>query len=221
MNWYKTGKSYEVRKPVNIPDRPAENWISFEEQGFYWGHEFELVPINKIRHEVWNQSRFESALEGLREGKQLPAVKLSYDEDQDIYEISDGNHRVAASKEMGYDEVPAIVGKRIYEAPSRPLEDDIWVEVMSTEGLRVLQQLRSFGYSEFNNFDIAYDKTFSYGYRFLISHTGEWEEEPLMISRNGEDRVANMNFEGETFESRGNIEQIVGDLRVFLGKFFI
>jgi len=220
MNWYRLAKSYELREPTRIPSNPAQSWLDFQEDGYYWGYVLELVPIDKIKFEVWSKQRLDSALEGLKDGKALPAVNLVYVEDRGVYEVSDGNHRVAASKEVGYDEVPAVVGKKIYEAPEKPPEDDIMLELMSKEGLAQLSVLKDFGYSSLENFDIVYEDTFSDGYKMLISHSGEWEEEPLFIKIDNGGRIARMNFNGESFESSGTIDNVINDLKSFLSRVF-
>lgn len=222
MNWYKTAQAtYEVRD-VHLRSKPAEQWLQFQEDGFYYGDEFEKVPIDKIEYDPWSKSRFEHALEGLNEGKKMPPVSLYYDEEQDIYLVSDGNHRVAASKQKGYTHVPAVVSKKIFKEPPKPPDEEIMYEKISHENLARFNEIKNFGYG-LNKFDAVLDTTTPTGYRWLISHTGQWEEAPLTIEIDPNDpssRIAKLDFEGQHFESRGPIEQVINDLKAFLRRVF-
>ncbi len=82
----------------------------------------QIVPLNCIvgsvgryqdfdsrfrpKHHITNQ-RYEGIKNALREGRRLPPVKLYQIKDE--YYVLDGNHRIAAAKELGHSEVEASI----------------------------------------------------------------------------------------------------------------
>lgn len=61
---------------------------------------------------VWNQLRYEDNKKKLEQTGKMPPVFLEYDDSKDRYKISDGIHRVNAAKDLGYQNVPAIVARK-------------------------------------------------------------------------------------------------------------
>ncbi|MFH1154030.1 MAG: Lrp/AsnC ligand binding domain-containing protein [Pseudomonadota bacterium] len=61
---------------------------------------------NRFRFKVPSE-RFKSIMEAMKEGHPLPPVKLYQIKDE--YYVLDGNHRVAAAKQLGHDEILATI----------------------------------------------------------------------------------------------------------------
>ena len=99
---------------VRFPD-PADQWADWLTRGRYTKVTYEAVPIAKVRHGKWSEDRYERALAHMMAGRRLDPVSLA--KVGGAYEVADGNHRVAASAEMGYTHVPALVHEEMAEAP--------------------------------------------------------------------------------------------------------
>jgi len=124
---------------------------------------------------------------------------------------------------MGYSHVPAIVGQKFYDLPEKPPQEEIMHEILSNESLQVISQLKQFEYQNLKNFDVVWSETTPDHYTWLISHTGLWEEQPFTVKvdpSNPENRIADLNFNGEQFNSSGPIDTIMADLMNFLKRAF-
>jgi hypothetical protein len=78
-----------------------------------------MVPISDIEvKEVWQDSKVPPLLERMQQGLAVDPVRLGENVTKSSkWSIIDGIHRIAASKMMGYTEVPAIVAEWIESAP--------------------------------------------------------------------------------------------------------
>ena len=84
--------------------------LSFEEYGWWDEAVFEVVPLAMIKHrETWSADKAEKNYELLKMNGMMPPVVLGYIEEEKKYVISNGIHRIAAARRLGYDAVPAIV----------------------------------------------------------------------------------------------------------------
>lgn len=148
MNWYsatKTSQSgmrsyYSYVKP-QIRINPAEEWLMWTEDGYFYRDVFELVPINEIEFDEWNPSRSKAVMEKIQSGTSLDPVRLSYEDGK--YSVSDGNHRCAVSKRLGYTHVPAIVTKKFTHRPYKKEPIGVNMEILARELQFLLVKLRS------------------------------------------------------------------------------
>jgi len=118
-----------------------EQWASYLEYGDYVACEFKLVPLRRIPYDRWSDFRFHQVLTALRRGKVLPPVALSWSGTS--YSITDGNHRCAASVEMGYDQVPAVVCQTVKGEPSGIPGPDVRRKMLEKSLFEFLLVLRS------------------------------------------------------------------------------
>lgn len=80
---------------------------------------FKIIPISDIEHQdIWSQGKYDIALKHIQAGTPLDPVKLGRHVNGAEWAITDGIHRIAASKALGYTHVPALVGEWITEPPS-------------------------------------------------------------------------------------------------------
>jgi 2'-5' RNA ligase len=92
----------------------------FDRYGAYGIYYFDIVPIDNIENkDVWNKDKFDINLSKMKENVPLEAVKLSKPENGGKFKIIDGIHRIAASKELGYKYVPALINEYITTPPNQ------------------------------------------------------------------------------------------------------
>lgn len=81
---------------------------------------FKIIPISEIENQdIWSQGKYDRALKHIQDGTPLDPVKLGRHVNGTEWAITDGIHRIAASKTLGYTHVPAVVGEWIKEPPSK------------------------------------------------------------------------------------------------------
>lgn len=107
----------------------AAKMKEYKEYGGWTQYSYKLIPVNDIEVKpIWSQSKFDNTLKEMKNG--LPVVPVRLEEHYNMpgtWAITDGIHRIAASKEMGYTHVPAFVAEWITEPPPVSLkqnEDD-------------------------------------------------------------------------------------------------
>lgn len=89
----------------------------FNQYGGYGNYYFDIIPISNIENtEIWSQDKFDTILNKMKENIAIDPVRLSYKDDNN-YTIIDGIHRIAASKSLGYDYIPAFINKWITTLP--------------------------------------------------------------------------------------------------------
>jgi 2'-5' RNA ligase len=80
---------------------------------------FKIIPISEVeQQDIWSQGKYDRALKHIQDGTPLDPVKLGRHVNGAEWAITDGIHRIAASKTLGYTHVPAVVGEWIKEPPS-------------------------------------------------------------------------------------------------------
>lgn len=81
---------------------------------------FKIIPISEIeQQDIWSQGKYDRALKHIQDGTPLDPVKLGRHVNGQEWVITDGIHRIAASKTLGYTHVPALVGEWITTAPDK------------------------------------------------------------------------------------------------------
>ena len=128
MTWFKKAQTQPQKscpKPLGykINNNLALAHAEFEKYG-YWQEEFYYeFPISLIKFEAWNKDREAENYKLLAETGSMPPIRLSYDEKNNEYKLVDGNHRLNAAKELGYNCVPAIIS-RLNKHKPRDLNPD-------------------------------------------------------------------------------------------------
>lgn len=92
----------------------------YREYGEWYEHVFEpAVPISKILlPPPESKYRYEDNYRKIDKTKAMPPAFLDFHEDDKMDHISDGIHRINASKDLGYTAIPAVVGyRRTYPPP--------------------------------------------------------------------------------------------------------
>ena len=88
----------------------AQANFDFEESGVWYEEVLEFIPLSQIeRKECWNPQRCKDCYEKLKATGAMPPVRLSPNESSTMHSISNGIHRCAAARALGYEAVPAIV----------------------------------------------------------------------------------------------------------------
>ena len=104
---------YKV-KPYKLHNDPKIQWADYYDSSSYFEDRFVMVPVDKIHFKKWNQDRYDFYMDAFKSGRAADPVRLSRPwHGGDYFEVSDGNHRTAASIDMGYTHVPAIVSVEI------------------------------------------------------------------------------------------------------------
>jgi len=117
MNWYKKIASAPKTLDYRLNNNYVRANISFQEDGYWFEDVFQNIPISKIEYNPWSSIRLKDNLEKIKGTKSTYPIVAYFDEEKDKYLLTDGNHRVSASKELGYTHVPAIVTMKRMTAP--------------------------------------------------------------------------------------------------------
>lgn len=92
----------------------------FKDLGGWEKKLFKIIPISEIeQQDIWSQGKYDRALKHIQAGTPLDPVLLGRHVNGNEWAITDGIHRIAASKALGYTHVPALVGEWIKEPPSK------------------------------------------------------------------------------------------------------
>lgn len=128
---------YVKPKLTNDPAKQWASWIRLEE---YTVERFDLVPLTKIPFDEWNPQRAKDLLPKIEAGIPIDPVRLSLVDGK--YTVTDGNHRTAVSKKLGFTHVPAIVDELIRTEPNFPAPPSLAKELMEEECIAFVNQLR-------------------------------------------------------------------------------
>ena len=209
---------YKV-KPFKLRNDPKVQWADYYEDGMFFVERFIMVPVGQIRFNKWNQGRYDFYMDAFKNGRPADPVRLARPwQGGDHYEVSDGNHRVAASIDMGYTHVPAIVSVKVEgQFPKGTPPKDLYEEVHGRELLMLIEFFRAHRpsgsklYFEWGGVEPA-------GYWMKASDESESTFDPyeqkLTVGISGQDRMAEMPWREGRFSYRGNLD---GLKRAFLG----
>ncbi len=132
---------YNFSKP-DLRNNRASQYVDWEEDGSYWEQVFDIVPLDKVHYEKWNQSRYDDLLPKMNAGKPIDPVQLCKSPDG-MYSVGDGNHRCAASAALGYTHVPAIVSVQSTQEPTDTTTSKVNEEKSGRELLMFVESLRA------------------------------------------------------------------------------
>lgn len=96
------------------------NLEEYNEFGAWSKNTFKIVPISDIEEKaVWQDSKVPPLLERMEKGLAIDPIKIGEHYQGGKWAITDGIHRIAASKMMGYTHIPAYVTEWIKESPPK------------------------------------------------------------------------------------------------------
>jgi hypothetical protein len=104
------------------------------QDGGYWDHRFEILPIGQIRNAPeLREDRLESLRRALRDNIALPPIRVTKSDEGFI--VEDGTHRVGVSRDLGLKFIPAIVAtwvdtpqkQQVVVEEKGPLRSGQWV----------------------------------------------------------------------------------------------
>jgi hypothetical protein len=204
--------------PYRLSNKAAAQWADYYETGWYWLDELLYVPIEKIKFNKWNQGRYDFYIDAFQKGKAAEPVRLGKSMDGGgWYEVGDGNHRVAASLEMGYTHVPALVSREVEGKPRGVPPKDLYEEVFGRELNLVLIAVRSkipsnsWLYLEWGG--VRPD-----GYWFKVTDETEIPNytQEFRVKADGDVREVDFEWRGQRMRYRGDKEGMVAKLSVMM-----
>jgi len=211
---------YKIQKPVKLRSNPVEEWLFYEENGYCFADIFSMVPLKDIDFEKWNQGRYDSALKAIKEEIPLPPVQLYFNEETRRYTVTDGNHRIAASIDMGMTHIPAIVSKKFnHPIHAKPSTSALKYGKLAEEALYFKTNLQSYFWQNELNIELLFDKVQGNQYIYLVSTPGFWEEQPLVITAIDSSRNAKLSWQGKNLDITGTLEQVKIEIYKFLKTF--
>lgn len=201
---------YKV-KPYKLHNDPKIQWADYYDSSSYFEDRFVMVPVDKIHFKKWNQDRYDFYMDAFKSGRAADPVRLSRPwHGGDYFEVSDGNHRTAASIDMGYTHVPAIVSVEIKnKSPDGHPPKNLYEEIYGREQLLVVEFFRAWGPSE-SNLYFEWGGVEDWGYWIKVSDETDSVMQPykqkMTVVISGESRVANMQWRGKRFSYNGDLE---------------
>lgn len=102
-----TSKINDLLEMRNDQDLQKESLELYQHYDVY---DYQIVPIHDIEEKpIWSKEKFEIVLEKMNKKELLPPVELLDTPERQKLTITDGIHRIAASKNLGFSYVPAII----------------------------------------------------------------------------------------------------------------
>lgn len=208
---------YKV-EPFSLSNKPAAQWADYFEYGSYYLDEFVLIPISKIKFKKWNQGRYDFYMDRFQKGGAAQPVRLSLKEDG-MYEVGDGNHRIAVSEALGYTHIPAIVSRKVEGKPEGSPPRDLYEEVYGRELMYTLTNIRA--HIDSPHLLLEWGGVSKTGYWLRVS---DESEDPatvgeLRVAVNGDSRTAECEWKGVPFRYRGDAEGLKRKFTAFLNDY--
>jgi hypothetical protein len=190
---------YPVTKPIAIHNDLADQWVSYLQDGYSYEDVFEYIPVSKVDFDLWNKDRYAFYMEAFKKNKAAKPIQVSLLENG-RYSLVDGNHRTAASRDMGYSHVPAIVSKKVMGKPSPTppanLKETIYKNELSSV-LITIQSKIQLGM----DFTVEWGGASSQGYWFKLTDERErpYYTTIFVVKGIGDKRSAQFDWHGEKF----------------------
>ena len=136
---YRVDHAMAVRAIKEEQGADAATWLDYLRDKQWWHTAYEEVPVTQIQvPEVWEPSRYNRAVEGIKANRALPPIRLSEPEEGGYLQVRDGIHRLNAAIDAGHTHVPAVVTRlRVDEPPPAIAWVEIQAEANRQEGHQV------------------------------------------------------------------------------------
>jgi len=96
-------------------DALQEEYNQYGGWGLYY---FDIIPISVIEDKpIWSKEKYDVVLQKMKDGVTLDPIRIAHRDGGGKFVIIDGIHRIAASKELGYTHVPALVNDWVKTPP--------------------------------------------------------------------------------------------------------
>jgi 2'-5' RNA ligase len=124
--YYKTAQIKNYKYDTHAADRFLEMFNGdeeakqeeFNQYGGWGNYYFDIIPINDIEDKpIWSQEKYDAVLQKMKDGVALDPIRIARPDSVGKFVIIDGIHRIAASKELGYTHVPALINDWITTPP--------------------------------------------------------------------------------------------------------
>lgn len=204
-------KHYKYKRP-RVTNDLASQWSDYLDYGEFTKRSIQLVPIDKVDFEPWNEGRYDNVVAKMEGNKALDPVDL-HKRSNGRYMVNDGNHRTAVSKKMGYTHVPAVVSEVIKGKPSKEPPPALKKELMEREALALSHVLRRELWKL--QVEASWRKTGKDNYTYFISF---WDlnldstDYPLKVTDKGDFNEVDFSYKGNNYRKKIRKDQ-------FLSKF--
>jgi hypothetical protein len=187
-----SGKThYNFSKP-DLHNKRASQYVDWEEDGSYWEQVFDIIPLDKVHYEKWNQSRYDDLLPKMKAGKPIDPVYLCKSSDG-TYSVGDGNHRCAVSAALGYTHVPAIVSVQSTQEPTDTTTSAVNEEKSGRELFMFIESLRA---KNVTGVFFHWDAAFQWDYSVNVENDNLRFIAVIRVNRRETERVVYVEAQG-------------------------